>query len=339
MAVLALLPPFVKIVIDWSLVIVCISGNAAKQDNYAGKGVMPNRYQDVYPEQPVISSGGMRPSAADLLTLEFFEAQPGEMPQKVFAQHHILLNLREGPHRVENWRDEVHRDFIYHKNEIIVTPAGVKSGWKWHAQSKVIVITLEPDQLESFARSELGILLTHKQLKDVPQFIDEDITQAAVMLMTALEGGIGKSDVGSGVMFESFARIFLTKLIQKYGLEHESGREFSSRFSSRHYKRVLDYIARHYSETITLEAMAHQAGISPFHFARLFKQTIGQSPHQFVMAYRIEQAKKMLADLTRPMIDIAHACGFADQAHFSRVFKQIERIPPKNWRQSWQERA
>ena len=325
---------------DWSLVIVYISGNATKQGNYVGKkGVMSNRYQDVYPEQPVISSGGMRPSAADLLTLEFFEAQPGEMPQKVFAQHHILVNLREGPHRVENWRDEVHRDFIYHKNEIIVTPAGVKSGWRWHAQSKVIVITLEPDQLESFARSELGILLTHKQLKDVPQFIDEDITQAAVMLMTALDGGIGESDIGSGVMFESFARIFLTKLIQKYGLEHESGREFSSRFSSRHYKRVLDYIARHYSETITLEAMAHQAGISPFHFARLFKQTIGQSPHQFVMAYRIEQAKKMLADLTRPMIDIAHACGFADQAHFSRVFKQIERIPPKNWRQSWQERA
>ena len=299
---------------------------------------MVNRYQDVYPEQPLIKSGDVaRPLARDLLTLEFFEAQPGEMPQKIFAQHHILINLREEPHRVENWRDDVHRDFIYHKNEIIVTPAGVKSGWRWHAQSKVIVITLEPDKLDKFTQSELGIILTDTQLKDVPQFIDEDITQAGIMLMHALN-----NNVGSSVMFESLARIFLVKLVQNYGqhyeleyvneLEYGSAIKFSKSFTSSHYKRVLDHIANHYGQTITLETMAMQAGISPFYFSRLFKQTIGQSPYQFVMAYRVEQAKKMLSDLTQPMIDIAHACGFSDQAHFSRVFKQMQGITPKHWR-------
>ncbi len=291
---------------------------------------MPNRYQEVYPEEPLINSiDVVRPLATELLTLEFFEAEPGEMPHEVFSQHHILINLRDEPHRVENWRDDEHRDFTYHKNEIIVTPAGVKSGWKWYAKSKVIVITLEPDKLEKFVQSELGILLTDKQLKDVPQFIDENIAQASVMLMDAL-----KSDMGSAVMFESFARIFLTKLVQKYGLERGENVEFSKSFTSKHYKRVLDYIAKNYGQNIALEDMATEAGISPFHFSRLFKQTIGQSPHQFVMAYRVEQAKKMLADLDRPMIDIAHACGFSDQAHFSRVFKQIQGNTPKSWRQS-----
>ena len=52
------------------------------------------------------------------------------------------------------------------------------------------------------------------------------------------------------------------------------------------------------------------------------------------MAYRIEQAKKMLTDLDRPMIDIAYVCGFSDQAHFSRVFKQIQGQNPKKWRQN-----
>ncbi|MEM7047336.1 MAG: AraC family transcriptional regulator [Pseudomonadota bacterium] len=290
---------------------------------------MPHRYQDIYPEQPLLKSADLdKPSAMDLLSMEFFEAKPGEMPHEVFSQHHILVNLRDKPHRVENWRDDKHRDFTYHKNEIVVTPAGVKSGWKWYAKSKVIVITLEPDKLEKFAQSELGILLTDTQLKDVPQFVDEDITQAAVMLMDAL-----KSDVGSAVMFESFARIFLTKLIQKYGLERGDDIEFSKSFTSKHYKRVLDYIAKNYGQNIALEHMAAQAGISLFHFMRLFKQMIGQSPHQFVMTYRVEQAKKMLTDLERPMIDIAHACGFSDQAHFSRVFKQIQGDTPKQWRQ------
>lgn len=265
----------------------------------------------------------------DLLSLEFFEAEPGEMPHEVFEQHHILINLKEEPHRVENWRGDAHRDFTFHQNEIIVTPAGIRSGWKWHAQSKVIVITLEPDKLEKFAKTELDILLTEKQLKDIPQFVDQDITQAGVMLKDALE-----SDLGSDVMLESFARVFLTKLIQKYGIEREDDLAFSKSFTSAHYKNVMNLVSKNFGNNITLEDMASEAAISPYHFSRLFKQTIGLSPHKFLMAYRIEQSQKMLLDKDKPMIEIAHLCGFSDQAHFSRVFKQIQGVTPKKWRDS-----
>ncbi len=124
-------------------------------------------------------------------------------------------------------------------------------------------------------------------------------------------------------MFESLARVFLIKLIQRYGVERDEERAFSASFTPRHYKRVLDHVAAHYSGHITLEDMADVAGISPYHFARLFKRTIGQPPYQFVMAYRVEQAKKLMADRTRPIADIALACGFSDQVHFSRVFKRL----------------
>lgn len=85
----------------------------------------------------------MRPSAAELLSLEYFEADPASMPTQAFEQHHVLINLRDKPHRVENWRDGEHRDFIYRKYEIVVTPAGVQSGWRWHEKSRCIVITLD----------------------------------------------------------------------------------------------------------------------------------------------------------------------------------------------------
>lgn len=289
---------------------------------------MTQRYQDIYPEEPLLKSADLRNVlATELLSLEFFEAEPGEMPYEVFEQHHILINLRDEPHRVENWRDDEHRDFTYHKNEIVVTPAGMRTGWKWHAKSKVIVITLEPKKLEQFAQTQLGILLTDSQLKDIPQFIDEDITHAATMLMTSLQ-----NNIGSDVMFEGLARVFLTKLIQKYGLERDEDIAFNKSFTSSHYKRVLDYISQNYGHEVTLETMAREAGLSPSHFSRLFKQTIGQSPHQFVMSYRVERSKDKLRDLTNPMIDIALSCGFADQAHFSRVFKQIEGQTPKSYR-------
>ena len=291
---------------------------------------MARRYQDVYPSSPLVRSDDqVRPLASELLALEYFEAEPGEMPTEVFAQHHILINLRDEPHRVENWRAGEHRDFMFHRNEVVVTPAGVESGWRWHARSKVIVITLEPEKLERFAQAELGVLLTETQLENVAQFLDRDLTDAGVMLADALA-----QSIGSDVMFESLARVFLIKLIQRYGVEREEERAFSSSFTPGHYKRVLDFVAQRFSGNITLEDMAAEVGISPYHFARLFKETIGQPPYQFVMAFRVEQAKKLMVDRTRPLADIALACGFSDQAHFSRVFKRVSGRTPSAWRTS-----
>jgi AraC family transcriptional regulator len=72
--------------------------------------------------------------------------------------------------------------------------------------------------------------------------------------------------------------------------------------------------------------------MSPAHFSRLFKEVLGDSPYQFVMDYPVEQAKKMLKDPHRRLIDIALSCGFSDQPHFSRVCKQLTGLTPKAFR-------
>ena len=289
---------------------------------------MPNRYQDVYPSPPLLDSSQLaRSSAAELLTLEFFEAAPAQMPTKVFEQHHVLLNLRDEPHRVENFRDGEHRDFLFHPNEIIITPAGMASGWRWHSRSKVIVITLDPEKLERFAHTELGVLLTSVQLREQPQATDPDLCQAGVLLKDALES----RELGSEIVFESLARIFLVKLIQRYG-ERREVPQIGGGFTAQRYKRVLDHVAEHYGRTLAVEELAREAGQSPSHFSRLFKETLGQSPHRFVMGYRVEQARKMLADPDLPLSTITLRCGFSDQAHFSRTFKQHQGATPTAYR-------
>lgn len=286
-------------------------------------------YQEIYPSAPLVRSGEMvRPHIADLLSLEYFEAEPDSMPTAAFPQHHILINLKDEPHRVENWRDGVRRDFMFHKNEIVVTPAGLASGWRWHARSRCIVITLDPARLELFTQSQLGLLLTDQQLVDLPLFEDADLAAAAVMLLDALRLG----GAGSHVMFEGLARVFLVKLVQKYGDQRSDQIAFSKAFTARHYKRVLDFVAAHYARSIQIEDLAREAGVSAAHFSRLFKDVIGDSPYQFLMRYRVERAAEMMADLTRPLIDIALACGFADQPHLTRTFKQFRGVTPRAWR-------
>ncbi len=288
-------------------------------------------YQEIYPSEPLMTSGDqVRPRAADLLSLEYFEAEPATMPTEAFVQHHILINLKDTPLRVENWRGGEHRDFMFHKNEIVVTPAGLKSGWRWHAQSKCIVVTLGPARLEAFTQSELGLLLTEQQLRDLPQFEDADIASAATMLLEALRLG----GAGSDVMFESLARVFLVKLVQKYGEDRTDEIAFSSSFTAAHYKRVLDFAASNFGKPIQIEDLAREAGLSTSHFSRLFKSVIGDSPYQFLMRYRVERAEEMMRDPANALISVALACGFSDQPHLTRIFKQHRGVTPKAWRRA-----
>ncbi|WP_170330982.1 helix-turn-helix domain-containing protein [Ruegeria arenilitoris] len=290
---------------------------------------MPLRYADIYPSEPLLNSDAMvRPSAAALMSVRYFQAEPNRMPEEVFEEHHVLLNLQTKAHRVQNWRDGVLRDFTFCKDEVVVTPAGTRSGWRWHEKSDVIVITLDPAKVKQFAQTELGMLLAPQQFQDLPQFSDLDLCAAGVILRDALE----TDDLSSAVMFEAMSRVFLVKLLQKYGKRRAEDVELSSRFTSRHYQRVLTYVQKRLDQTITVDQLAAEAGMSPSHFARAFKETLGSTPMQYVLAYRIEQAMKMMEDAECPLGNIALACGFADQAHFTRSFKQVVGQTPRAFR-------
>lgn len=288
------------------------------------------RYQDIYPSEPLLRGNDvLRPRAADLLGLEYFEAEPARMPTEVFEQHHLLLNYKDEPHRVENWRDGEHRDFIYSRGEIVLTPAGIESGWYWLERSRVVVVTLDPDRLAKFAQTELEILLTGRQLRDVPQIADPDLCD----MVWQMKRAIADRPLGFEVVYESLCRVFLVQLLERYGEKTAEGIDFLNGFSPDQYRRVLDYVSANYASAITVEQLARAASLSTAHFARLFKATVGQTPHRFVMTYRLEQARRMLGDPQKAVIDIAFSCGFSDQAHFARAFKQATGMTPREFRQ------
>lgn len=192
----------------------------------------------------------------------------------------------------------------------------------------MIVITLDPARVEQFAHAELGMLLDPQQFQDLPQFSDADICAAGMILRDALVS----EDIYSAVMFEAMSRVSLVELLQKYGKRRVEDVELSARFTSRHYQPVLFYVQKRLDQTISVGQLASEAGMSPSHFARVFKETLGSTPKQFVMAYRIEQAIKMMQDERRPLGDIALACGFSDRAHFTRGFKQVVGRTPRVYR-------
>ncbi|MNE61468.1 HTH-type transcriptional activator RhaS [compost metagenome] len=67
--------------------------------------------------------------------------------------------------------------------------------------------------------------------------------------------------------------------------------------------------------------LAAHAELSEFHFARMFKHSTGQAPHQYVMQVRLQQAEKLLRNTLMPLTQIALDCGFSSASHFSHRFK------------------
>ena len=100
----------------------------------------------------------------------------------------------------------------------------------------------------------------------------------------------------------------------------------------RRLRRVSEYIEAHLSEELSVEMLANQAYLSPFHFARAFKAATGTTPHRYLTDRRIERAKALIAEGRLPLAEIAHVCGFSSQAHFTRWFKRIVGTTPGAYR-------
>jgi AraC family transcriptional regulator len=96
--------------------------------------------------------------------------------------------------------------------------------------------------------------------------------------------------------------------------------------------RVLEYIEANLEGDLTLDNMASIACLSRYHFARAFKQAVGQSPHRYVSAKRLERAKTLLVCGDRSLIDIALALSFSCQANFTRAFRQQTGQTPGQFR-------
>jgi len=95
---------------------------------------------------------------------------------------------------------------------------------------------------------------------------------------------------------------------------------------------VVDYIEKHFSDSISMAEMAELAGLSSTHFNRRFKKLLRFTPRRYLVTIRVQAAQSLLATTRRELSDIAVSVGFVDQSHFTRRFRETTGMTPLAYR-------
>ena len=99
-------------------------------------------------------------------------------------------------------------------------------------------------------------------------------------------------------------------------------------------RRVLTYIDANLDTSIMNRDLAAIAGLSVFHFNVTFRNSVGDSPHEYLIRRRVERAQGLMLSTEKPLSEIAAECGLADQAHLTRLFRRIAGESPAAWRRA-----
>ena len=106
----------------------------------------------------------------------------------------------------------------------------------------------------------------------------------------------------------------------------------SGRVRDFYIKEALNYIEQNFQNDISVENIASFCGLNRTYFGRIFKETVGKSPQQFLLSYRMAKAAELLKLTELTINDVGNAVGYPNQLHFSRAFKNVYGLSPREWR-------
>jgi AraC family transcriptional regulator len=196
---------------------------------------------------------------------------------------------------------------------------------------QILHIYLPP---QHFSADSLGVVVAHAARTSMHYergFQDSLLAEFAFVIVSELRA----QTAGGKLLADTLAVSLAARLLQRHG-GLSPKREFApishGGLDRRRLTRVKEYIAAHLEGDLTIAQLAKVASLSQFHFARAFKAAVGQSPHQYVSARRIECAKEQLVQGDRSLLDIAIALSFSSQANFTRAFRIGTGMTPGQYR-------
>lgn len=240
--------------------------------------------------------------------------------------HHLIVLHQGGPKRVHRSHGNLVRSVNVPMNSCTTVEAGHPYEWSTEGPIAFIHIYVEPQRFAGligrvFGRDPAGVGFGER----IGQY---DTLTAQLALALA-------QDDSEDPAWLLAADYYLDALLVRLASTSHYGVDVAAErlpLAPSTVKRVRDYILAHLAEQITLDDLASVAGYSRYHFVRAFRDATGHPPYGYVITQRIAHAQQMLLASNDSVAAIAHDCGFATHAQFSKKFKEIVGTSPAAFR-------
>jgi AraC family transcriptional regulator len=258
------------------------------------------------------------------INLAVYSSQPFETPECVTAQHVITFPSQQF-FQVEETAEGQRQTATFHPGDISFAPSGMPRQYYWRRPIETAHLVLDPTYIHHTVRDAVD----PDRVELISHFFSSDplIYQLGQTLIQELR----TNPSHSALFAESVATLLGMHLLRHYTSHHTSLPSHHDGLAQTKLQVAIDYIAEHLAEDISLEAIATQLGISRYYFCRLFKQSMGVSPYQYIIQQRIERAKHLLGNSPMSISEVALACGFAHQSHLNYHFKKVVGMTPRRF--------
>ena len=267
-----------------------------------------------------------RKAAWDGIKLEHCQLRPGELPAHRHREHVVLLSLTDGCKGELITSSGIGVRGTQTRGNVCVLPSGLEHQAALEGNSEHLALYIDPLLITKAAsESELtgGFEITERYTR-----ADGVISSVGMALLGELD-----SEGLSGRLYaESLGNVLAVHLLRYYSIATSRRVTFTGGLSAAKLRQVTDFISDNYSRDLKLAELAQVAGMSCFHFAREFKRSTGTTPHQYLIKFRVERAKAMLAKNDLPLIEVGLRSGFSHQSHFTRLFRRITGTTPHSYR-------
>ncbi|MCV4344490.1 helix-turn-helix domain-containing protein [Pseudomonas capsici] len=213
--------------------------------------------------------------------------------------------------------------------KLCTLPAGHESAWVINGEIRLAHLYISPEQFALGCVTLLDREPREMQLQE-STFI-EDAEQAARFQRLI---GMNWAEPAERLLTSSLAHEMLSHaLLGQVGLR--DGLHLKGGLAPHLRRQLVDFIEMHLADPLSLGQLAGLCALSEYHFARMFRESFGLPPHQYLLARRLSHARHLLRHTAQPLSDIALACGFASASHFSNRFRQAIGATPGEYRQAF----
>ena len=254
------------------------------------------------------------------------DRQPAfEIPQHSHSQHTLIIGMEDSLNA--EWSiDGQFQDLQYGVGDLFLVPANAPHQAYWKQESEGILIALNPETIVNAAIDSVKC----DRIQLIPQFATSDLKllQMARWLLVELR----EKQVGSHLFTESLKTSLIVHLLRNYCTVKPRIYEYKGGLAKYKLRMAIEAIDDNLDRDFKLADLASLVSMSPYHFARMFKQSTGFTPHQYLVKQRLAKAKELLRYSKLAIADIGYTVGYKNPSHFTKVFRQHLGVTPKAYR-------